>query len=882
MAHLERCAACREVVAAQSGDDFLARLRVAHAPGSTPTPARLPAGQPHAPNATQPPVRASAVPNLPPELAANPQYGVVRELGRGGMGVVYLAHNRLLDRREVLKVVNQDVLERAGGKERFLREIQAAARLSHANVVTAYAALPVGGMLAFAMEYVEGLDLAKVVKAQGPLPVANACYYVHQAALGLQHAHEKGMVHRDIKPQNLMLAREGKRHVVKVLDFGLAKVVREEKETSDLTGAGKMLGTPDYIAPEQTLDAARADIRADIYSLGCTLYYLLTGGPPFKGNSLFAVLQAHHTEQATPVDHVRPEVPAGLATVVAKMLAKDPGQRYQKPAEVAQALLPFVKAAGKSSSGPPPAPGVKAGESRSLTDDLVDIKKGATPETAIPSPFKGETLNEGSGAIIQRKKQGGKGAAAPGKKGKKWSAALGVGLGGVLLASVVALWAGGMFRVQTKEGVLVVQVNVPNPDVYVDGEKMIVTWAAGGKKAEIRVKPGTRKVSVTKDGFTAHGEEVALQEGLHKVITVRLERKPPEDPNAQQTEKGARQGVAAEPPPAAREQVDWPMPGAPSPLDPKAGQWHPFEKAQVGRLPPSKTDAALPSPESSNDKAKQLVNDVWLTSVRTMSTAKQLDAVSEKLRQLNPGFDGKVGSQIENDFLVQLQFPTDAVVDISPVRALPGLQRLNLGTPSWKGKLADVKPLQGLQLTWLSLQGCREVWDLTPLKGMPITWLDLNGCGHVQDLTPLQGMPVTGMILSGCSQVRELAPLRGMKLNTLGLWGCREVRDLTPLRGMPLTRLDLDYCTQIRDLTPLQGMKLTWLHLLDCREVRDLTPLAGMPLEQIRFSPRIVTKGIDDLRRMTGLKTISIGGDQNQEFRAEVFWKKYDAGEFNK
>src|SRR5205085_12473387 len=144
-----------------------------------------------------------------------------------------------------------------------------------------YSALQAGELLVLAMEYVQGEDLAHFVRAHGRLPVANACYYVQQVALGLQHAFEKGMVHRDIKPQNLILAREGKKHVVKILDFGLAKASREGEEADrGLTGTGWMMGTPDYIAPEQALDAARADIRADIYSLGCTLYYLLSGNPP--------------------------------------------------------------------------------------------------------------------------------------------------------------------------------------------------------------------------------------------------------------------------------------------------------------------------------------------------------------------------------------------------------------------------------------------------------------------------------------------------------------------------------------------------------------------------------------------------------------------------
>jgi serine/threonine protein kinase len=139
------------------------------------------------------------------------------------------------------------------------------------------------------------------------------------------------MVHRDIKPQNLILAREGKRQVVKVLDFGLAKLTREKEEEPGLTGTGQMLGTPDYIAPEQTLDATHADIRADIYSLGCTLYFLLTGNPPFKGRSLYEVLQAHQALEARPLNLARPEVPEELAAVVRKMMAKDPPGASRRP-----------------------------------------------------------------------------------------------------------------------------------------------------------------------------------------------------------------------------------------------------------------------------------------------------------------------------------------------------------------------------------------------------------------------------------------------------------------------------------------------------------------------------------------------------------------------
>ncbi len=223
--------------------------------------------------------------------------------------------------------------------------------MRHANIVTAYAALRVGESFVLAMEYVEGLDLAKLVKAKGPLPVAHACRYIHQAALGLQHAHEHGMVHRDIKPANLILSREGNKALVKVLDFGLAKVSSERPVDRALTREGQTLGTPDFMAPEQIRDAQSSDVRADIYSLGCTLYYLLTGGPPFEGDHLWDIYQAHFSRDAEPLNLARPEVPVELAALVAKMMAKEPDKRFQTPGAVALALTPFFKQAASQPAG---------------------------------------------------------------------------------------------------------------------------------------------------------------------------------------------------------------------------------------------------------------------------------------------------------------------------------------------------------------------------------------------------------------------------------------------------------------------------------------------------------------------------------------------------
>ncbi len=262
------------------------------------------------------------------------------------MGVVYLANNTLMGRMEVLKVIGRSLTERPEVLDRFLREIRSVARLRHPNIVAAYHAFRIEAGLVFAMEHVDGFDLSKMVKARGPLPVAHACLFAHQAALGLQHAHEEGMVHRDIKPGNLMVSRRGDKAVVKILDFGLAKATSEGQLDSGLTHEGQMLGTPDFISPEQIVNAQTADIRADIYSLGCTLYYLLSGGPPFRGTSLYDLFQAHHSIDAKPLNFARPEVPTELAALVAKMMAKDPDRRFRTPADVAAALASFTKKGG--------------------------------------------------------------------------------------------------------------------------------------------------------------------------------------------------------------------------------------------------------------------------------------------------------------------------------------------------------------------------------------------------------------------------------------------------------------------------------------------------------------------------------------------------------
>jgi serine/threonine protein kinase len=270
-------------------------------------------------------------------------YVLLDRLGEGGMGQVYKAQHRHMSRLVALKLIRKEKLVHPDAVKRFYQEVQAAGQLHHPNIVLAYDANQAGGIHYLAMEFVDGIDLARLVKERGPLPVAAACDYVRQAALGLQHAHERGLVHRDIKPHNLLVTRQGGSAVVKVLDMGLARWQGAGEREKGLTQTGAVIGTPDYLPPEQAVSSRKADIRSDLYSLGCTLYYLLTGQPPFQADSVMDVLLQHQTEEAVALSRRRPEVPAGLQAVVHKLMAKRPEARYQTPAEAAAALELFCR-----------------------------------------------------------------------------------------------------------------------------------------------------------------------------------------------------------------------------------------------------------------------------------------------------------------------------------------------------------------------------------------------------------------------------------------------------------------------------------------------------------------------------------------------------------
>ena len=276
--------------------------------------------------------------NDPFKLDENFRYELLAELGEGGMGQVFKARHKVMKRVVALKTIRPELINHPEAMARFAKEARAAARLSHPNIVAAFDAEQCGEMHMLVMEYVNGESLFQIVNRCGPLPVDQAIDFAQQTALGLQHAHERKMIHRDIKPHNLMVSED---QVVKILDFGLTKFRRdlESGETDSvadetiLTLKNVSMGTEGYIAPEQAADASSVDVRSDIYSLGCTLFFMLTNRPPYFG------MPPDDPTAMPDVTRFRKDLPVDLPAVLQKMMAIDPAERFATAELAGQALL---------------------------------------------------------------------------------------------------------------------------------------------------------------------------------------------------------------------------------------------------------------------------------------------------------------------------------------------------------------------------------------------------------------------------------------------------------------------------------------------------------------------------------------------------------------
>ncbi len=617
-------------------------------------------------------------------------YVLLERLGEGGMGQVFKARNWKLGKIVSLKLIRKERLDNQDAVRRFEREVCAAAALSHPNIVHALDADHIGGTHLLVMEYVEGTDLARFVKKNGPLPVQQACQYIRQAALGLQHAFQRGMVHRDIKPANLLLTADGR--TVKVLDMGLARLDRpadDDDKSSTMTQEGMVMGTPDYIAPEQALESHTVDIRADLYSLGCTFYHLLTGRVPFPGGTFIQKINKHQFEEPQPVEALRCEVSAGVAGVVRKLMAKKPEDRYQTPAELVAALA----TESSEDHGPP-------------DDDDLTVVQGRRTEAGdtLGSAWADESPRADTIVLDSTQPQRWR------TEGWRLLPHI-VGACAVLLAGVVILW----FLLKPPAGQMPQAIRRSSPSVGLAPPNKPQAEGAELWLKEVAALPAEKQVEAVATKLKE------INPGFDGQVTHKIDK-----------------GVVTELELLTDDVTDlWPVQalGGLTRLNcsgtrdkGRLADLSPLKDMKLTSLVCAGTQVSDLSPLKGM-KLKEL--NVWYTQVSDLSPLQGME-----LTILGCG-----GTQVSNLAPLTGMNLTELNIWGTPVSDLSPLKGMRLTTLACGGtKVSDLSPLKEMRLTNLACDHT-PVSDLAPLRDMKLRILSCENT-QVSDLSPLKDMPL--------------------------------------------------------------------------------------------------------------------------------------------
>lgn len=734
-------------------------------------------------------------PPVVPQAEKLREYVLGRKLGEGGMGSVYEAVHERLGKTVAIKLLPSDRMNRPDLVSRFEREMKAVGRLDHPNIVRATDAGCIDGKLFLVMEHVAGVDLSTLIHRHGPLSVADACEVIRQAADALDHAHAHGLIHRDIKPSNLMLTRDG---VVKLLDLGLARLRDESDEApgagSELTQVGQVMGTLDYLSPEQASGRQDLDARADLYSLGCAFYKLLSGHAVFEGpefGSLLAKLAAHTQREPVSLRQWRPDVPVEVEQIVMRLMAKDRNARFPTAAEVAAAVVPFAVGSQLANLVAPMIPG-GATDGRTRPGTLVSGPlPTAQPSTVLPSSVTDVR------ATRTRRRTG-------------WLVALGVLLaGGYFLGQYIV-------RIKDRDGNVIAEVKVDSPP------QVEIAPVTGSAPAAISPSSSTPAATVSAAIWQPTPEQRAFFDNVAKL--------PPE----QQVE-------------AVRQKLMEINPGFDGTnVSHRIDRGNVVQFGYVSTAPeidiwPIRALSRLKelSCSTPGSQGKRGVRDLSPLAGLPLT---YLDCNNTNVSDLSPLAGMQLG---------YLNCNQTNVIDLTPLKGMP-LGNLACGFT----EVSDLSPLEGMPLRSLACHNS-NISDLSPLKRLLLTALDCSStnvsdlsslkglplknlwCGYTQvsDLSPLKGMPLVSLYC-GHTPITDLSSLEGMPLTHLNVDGTKVI-DLSPLKGMPLTSLVCRH-TQVTDLSPLKGMPLT---SLECgvTKVSDLSPLEGMPLKVCGLSWSPVT-----------------------------------------
>ncbi|HEX4132962.1 MAG TPA: SUMF1/EgtB/PvdO family nonheme iron enzyme [Pirellulales bacterium] len=794
------------------------------------------------------------------------EYTILDKIGAGGMGQVFKALHRRMDRTVAIKMLPPAMTKDAAAVARFEREVRAAAKLSHPNIVAAYDAGQANGVHFLVMEYVEGSDLSALVKKNGAFPVAKAINYVLQAARGLEFAHKKGVVHRDIKPANLLLDGDG---TVKILDMGLARIdaAGGVAAQAELTGTGAVMGTVDYMAPEQGMSTKHADARADIYSLGCSLYYLVAGKPTYDGETVAAKLVAHHTHPIPDLRAAQPEVPEQLEAVFKKMVAKKIDDRYQTVSDVV-ADLEKCQAALHASATPETSVW-KSAPTNEPSDLSILMTSRPLRSLSMEDEFRIEPIRS---TPLSPRGRGAGGEGAPPWRNTKVLAAAGAAWFFVLVLGVIVV-------IRNQKGEEVGRLELPP-----------------GHTADVHVRPAKDDAEPMFPSTYGPAKPVATIDNPAFQAWMRTVAAMPAD---KQVQAVAKKLVELNP------GFDGNVNGFDGKLAPtiEAGvvTGFGFSSQHVTDIAPVRALTGLKALRcGGNSTASGILSDLSplqgmkleylsvgltrvsdLTPLRGMPLTTLNCAYLSSLTDLSPlrGMPLTIlsclGTQVSD--LSPLQGMPLREIAISPKNITKGMDALRqitslktiqttgdskdrlaaaefwkrydageFGKPAAPAKLAYLDPaFQQWMKTVAALSAEKQIeavskklQELNPsLDGSKIHRIEKGEVvefsvktGGINDISPIRAL--TKLRKLGCSggnvddnitgSFSDLSPLQGMPLNFL-YCGRSKVSDLSPLKGMPLIELNCNF-TLISDLSPLEGMPLEDLTIIQT-EVSDLSPL---------------------------------------------------------